>query len=101
MLDEMVGRLHHDVEPEVIGDVPAIAERLIVAPCAGRFVPLPVDELNPEGEWVEPGRVVGEIAAGRERVAVRSSFRGWLAGCLALPGAPVAAGEALFCVRSC
>jgi biotin carboxyl carrier protein len=75
-------------------------ERVIVAPCDGRFASLPPEVLTAEGEWIEPGQTVARIEKGREAVPVRSTFRGWLMGGLALEGQPVDKGEALFWIRS-
>lgn len=82
-----------------MGDIPSFSERLVVSPSAGRFAPLPPKTFTSEGEWVEVGQVLAEIQASGRMIPVRSSFRGWLMGTLSLPGAPVIAGEALFCVR--
>jgi biotin carboxyl carrier protein len=83
------------------GDAPTLRERLVVSPCAGRFVPLPAQTITAEGEWVETGQVLAEIESNGTRVPVESPFRGWLMGTLSLPGAPVTGGEALFWVWSC
>jgi biotin carboxyl carrier protein len=89
---------HTDVAgPEIM----VIPERVVVAPCSGRFLPLPPEVFTSEGEWVEPGQAVAEVHRGPSRVEVRSPFRGWVMGMLALPGQPVREGEALFWVRSC
>jgi biotin carboxyl carrier protein len=77
-----------------------ISERVVVAPCAGKFVPLPPDVFTVEGEWVEPGQVLGRIAQGEETTDVRSPFRGWMMGMLAMSGQPVRSGEALFWIWS-
>jgi biotin carboxyl carrier protein len=82
-------------------DVATMRERVVVAPCAGRFVPLPVEDFTCEGEWVEPGQALAEIVTNGSRTTVRSSFRGWVMGMLALEGQPVRRGEALFWVRGC
>ncbi len=84
-----------------VPEVTMIPERVVVAPCSGRFVPLPPEVFTSEGEWVEPGQSVAEVQRGTERIEVRSPFRGWMMGMLALPGQPVREGEALFWVRSC
>jgi biotin carboxyl carrier protein len=78
----------------------AIQERIVVAPCAGRFVPLPPEEFHSEGEWIEEGQGLAEVVSGSRRTPVRSPFRGWVMGMLALPGQPVHQGEALFWVSS-
>jgi len=76
-------------------------ERLVVAPCSGRFTPLPPESFTSEGEWVEPGQSIGCVQAGQNAVKVQTPFRGWMMGMLALPGQRVREGEALFWVRSC
>ena len=76
-----------------------ISERVIVSPRAGRFRPLPPELFTSEGEWVEVGQAVAEVASGEDVVTVNSSCRGWMMGMLALDGQPVRAGEALFWVR--
>lgn len=81
-------------------NVPDIRERVVVSPCVGRFWPLPPEVFTTEGEWVEPGTALAEIDVDGERVPVRSVFRGWVVGMLALPGQPVATGEALFWIWS-
>ncbi len=74
----------------------SIRERVIVAPCSGRFRPLPPETFTTEGEWVEVGQAVGEVVNGDEVTTVRSAFSGWMMGMLGLPGQPVKTGEALF-----
>lgn len=81
-------------------NVPEMRERVVVAPCSGRFHPLPPKVFTTEGEWVEPGRVLAEIHSNGERVPVTSQFRGWVMGMLALPGQPVNRSDALFWVWS-
>lgn len=75
-------------------------ERLVVSPCAGRFRPLPPETFTSEGEWVEPGQVLAEIADGDRTTDVVCSFRGWVMGMLCRPGQPVKGGEVLFWIRS-
>jgi biotin carboxyl carrier protein len=88
------------VESFAASEYTAIAERIVVAPEAGRFVTLPAEVFTTEGEWVEPGQVLAQIHQGENVVEVRSSWRGWMMGMLALDGAPVRAGEALFWIWS-
>ena len=78
----------------------AIAERLVVAPCSGRFVPLPPETFTCEGEWVEPGQALAHVTTNTAPQPVVSGFRGWVMGMLAVPGQPVAAGDALFWIRA-
>jgi biotin carboxyl carrier protein len=87
---------------EVLGapETTPIQERMVVSPCSGKFVPHPPEVFTTEGEWVEPGYVLAEVQTGAERVPVRSGFRGWVMGMLALPGQPVHEGDALFWIRS-
>lgn len=85
----------------LVSDAAPIRERVVVSPSSGKFVPLPPETFTSEGEWVEPGGVLGEIDSGGERAPVRSPHRGWVMGMLALPGQPVHAGEALFWIWSC
>jgi biotin carboxyl carrier protein len=78
----------------------AITERLVVAPCAGRFVPLPPETFTCEGEWVERGQALAHVVTNTAPQPVVSGFRGWVMGMLAVPGQPVAAGDALFWIRA-
>lgn len=82
--------------PERVG----IVERLVVAPCSGRFVPLPPETFTCEGEWVEPGQALAHVVTNAGPRPAVSGFRGWVMGMLAVPGQPVAAGDALFWIRA-
>ncbi|HEV2754506.1 MAG TPA: hypothetical protein VG318_01860 [Actinomycetota bacterium] len=82
--------------PESIG----IRERLVVAPCAGRFLPLPPETFTCEGEWVEAGQPLAHVRTNTAAEPVLSRFRGWVMGMLAVPGQPVARGDALFWIRA-
>ena len=87
-------------EPLLGENVLDIRERVVVAPCTGRFWPLPPEVFTSEGEWVEPGVALAEVDTGGTKTAVTSAFRGWVMGMLALPGQPVAQGDALFWIWS-
>lgn len=76
----------------------SLRERLVVAPASGRFTPLPPQVFSTEGEWVEVDQILGEIDSGTGQEPVRSAFRGWLMGMLAIAGQPVRQGDALFWV---
>lgn len=78
-----------------------IRERVVIAPCSGRFTPLPPEAFATEGEWVEAGQRVAEIRSPERLVPVFCSFRGWMMGMLALPGQPVHQGDALFWIWRC
>jgi biotin carboxyl carrier protein len=82
--------------PERVG----IRERLVVAPCPGRFLPLPPETFTCEGEWVEPGQALAHVRTNTADEPVVAGFRGWVMGMLAVPGGPVARGEALFWIRA-
>jgi biotin carboxyl carrier protein len=81
-----------------VPETTTMLERVVVAPCAGRFAPMSPEDFSTDGEWVEPGQVLAEIVKAGKREPVRSPFRGWVMGMLALPGQPVHQGEALFWV---
>lgn len=81
-------------------NVPTIRERVVVAPCKGRFAPLPPEVFTTEGEWVEPGVALAQIESDGKKIEVTSAFRGWVMGMLALPGQPVVQGDALFWIWS-
>jgi biotin carboxyl carrier protein len=85
----------------VVPETTPIRERVVVAPCGGRFWSLPPDVFATEGEWVEPGTVLAEVHTSGGKVPVRSTFRGWVMGMLAIDGQPVKEGEALFWIRGC
>jgi biotin carboxyl carrier protein len=84
---------------ELVGEEVPLRERLVVAPCPGRFRPLPPEIFTSEGEWVVADQTVAEIHTGREVVPVRSNFEGWMMGMLVVPGQPVFTGEGLFWIR--
>lgn len=79
----------------------SILERVVTSPATGRFVPLPPETFTTEGEWVEPGQAMAMIDCDGHKTEVRTSFRGWVMGTLALPGQPVHEGEALFWIHGC
>jgi biotin carboxyl carrier protein len=85
---------------QVVADAAHIRERVVVSPCSGRFHPLPPESFTTEGEWVEPGQVLAEVHNGDTVTEVRSAFRGWVMGMLALDGQPVKNGEALLWIWS-
>ncbi len=90
-------------EPETVVTSPervGIRERLVVAPCSGRFVPLPPETFTSEGEWVEVGQPLAHVTTSSAPQPVLAGFRGWVMGMLAVPGQPVARGDALFWIRS-
>lgn len=81
-------------------DATSLREKVVVSPCAGRFWPLPPETFASEGEWVEPGEPVGQIGIDGQSHEVKSPFRGWVMGMLAMSGQPVREGQALFWIWS-
>lgn len=75
------------------GDDLRLPTRLIVAPEAGTFQPLPPETCTAEGEVVTEGVSVGTVESLGRSVPVRSAFGGFLMGMLALPGERVKAGQ--------
>lgn len=77
-----------------------LPERLIVAPCKGRFRLSPPQHYTAEGEYVVEGQVVGHITAqDGSPVAVATRFSGWVMGFLVRDGYPVNQGEPVAWLR--
>jgi [acyl-carrier-protein] S-malonyltransferase len=82
-----------------------VSERVVISPCAGVFEP-PADAADagsdpaaePAADWglIEVGTLLGRV--GREEV--RSPFRGWLMGMLAVPGERVQTGQPVAWLRA-
>ncbi len=90
-----------DEEVFVATEAAPISERLVIAPTAGRFIPLPPETVTSEGEWVESGQVLAHVYSnGAVAAEVVSPFSGWLMNMLALPGQPVHQSDALFSIWS-
>ena len=69
----------------------------MVSPATGVFAPAPAsDAAGAEGEVVDVGGLLGTVGD----VEVRSPFRGWLMGMLALPGERITAGQPVAWLRS-
>ena len=75
------------------GDDVRITARMVIAPEAGTFVPLPPDVVTTEGEIIAPGSRLGTVESLGRQVDVTSAFHGFLMGMLALPGERVRAGQ--------
>ncbi|HEX2049164.1 MAG TPA: biotin/lipoyl-containing protein [Actinomycetota bacterium] len=91
--------LEHDDVVLTVEPAPT-TEKVVVSPCAGRFVPRPPESFTAEGEWVEAGTVLAEVSCAGESVPVTSPFSGWVMGMLVLDGQPVHPGQALFWIWS-
>lgn len=89
-----------EAEVYAVTESVGIRERLVVAPCAGRFVPLPPETFTCEGEWAEAGQALAHVKTNTSAEPVLARFRGWVMGMLAVPGQPVARGDALFWIRA-
>lgn len=82
------------------GEALVVNERLVLAPCGGRFRPAPTPEGRLEGEYVLEGQVVGNVASsGGAVVPIRSRFAGWMMGYLLPDGAPVRSCEPVLWLR--
>lgn len=79
----------------------SLTERLVVAPCAGRFEMSPAQHYTAEGEYVLEGQEVGAIIStkNRERVPVETRFAGWVMGFLVRDGEPVRASQPILWLR--
>jgi biotin carboxyl carrier protein len=82
------------------GEELRVPERVIVAPAVGVFQPLPPETVTTEGELVDEGQPVGTVSVGGEELPVRSAFRGFLMGMLAVPGERVREGQPVAWLRS-
>lgn len=82
------------------GEALVLEERLVVAPCSGRFRPVSTNGHNSEGEYVVEGQVVGQVLSSNgQEVPVRSSFDGWNMGYMLPEGAPVRDSEPVLWLR--
>ena len=82
------------------GEELRVPERVIVAPALGVFEPLPPETVTAEGEIVAEGQAVGTVTVGGEKLPVRSAFRGFLMGMLAVPGERVREGQPVAWLRT-
>jgi [acyl-carrier-protein] S-malonyltransferase len=79
-----------------------VSERVVISPCAGVFEPPAAGadgtpgEPAAEGALIEVGTLLGRV--GREEV--RSPFRGWLMGMLAVAGERVQTGQPVAWLRA-
>lgn len=70
-------------------------DRIVVASAYGTFQAMAPTVVTSEGEWVEPGQVLGEITTSSVVVHVRSPFRGCLVSYLVEDGDRVQPGKPL------
>lgn len=82
------------------GEALVLDERLVLAPCSGRFCPTMTQPFTREGEYVMEGQVVGNVmSASGQEVPVKSSFAGWMMGYMLPNGAPVRGSEPVLWLR--
>lgn len=82
------------------GDDLRLAERLLVAPAAGVFRPLPAHTITAEGEIVVSGQTVGLVQGPGTEIPVVSFFTGFLMGMLVEAGERVRSGQPVAWLRS-
>ncbi|MDQ4149735.1 MAG: hypothetical protein M3164_07100 [Actinomycetota bacterium] len=89
------------LEDSAPGEALVMNEKLVIAPCSGRFRPAPRQRYTSEGDYVLEGQVVGNVVSNDgEVVPVRSPFAGWMMGFLLPDGAPVQESEPVVWLRS-
>lgn len=82
------------------GEALIVDERLVLAPCSGRFRLTTTDGYAAEGEFVRKGQVVGSVVRSTgEQVPVQSQFAGWMMGYMLPHGAPVLSSEPVLWLR--
>lgn len=81
------------------GDDLRLAERLVIAPVAGVFQPLPPAVVTTEGEIVREGQVLGYIVGPGRHVEITCFCSGLLMGMMAEPGERVRAGQPVAWLR--
>lgn len=84
----------------VQGERLLVPERVVVAPAAGLFRPLPPETVTAEGELVDAGQVLGLVEDHGSTTRVVSPFRGFLMGMLALPGERLREGQPVAWLRA-
>ncbi|HVF74521.1 MAG TPA: hypothetical protein VM938_05690 [Acidimicrobiales bacterium] len=82
------------------GEELLVPERVIVAPALGVFQPLAPEVVTTEGEIVEAGQSIGTVTVGGEPVHIRSPFRGFLMGMLAVSGERVRESQPVAWLRT-
>jgi biotin carboxyl carrier protein len=82
------------------GEHLTVLERVVTAPACGDFRPLPPECVTCEGEVVDEGQIVGYIDHLSDREPVRSPFRGFLMGMLAVDGERVREGQPVAWLRA-
>lgn len=91
--------LMHETVDHPLGEAAPLHERLIVAPCPGRFKA--GAQLDDEGgQYVLRGQEIGRVlSSDGEMVPVKAAFSGWIMGYLVPKGSPVRANEPVAWLR--
>jgi biotin carboxyl carrier protein len=89
-----------DAHPHFHGERLAVPEKVVVAPCIGRFRAAEPETVTAEGELIAAGDVVGFIDAQDQVVPVQSAFAGWMMGLLAHEGERVREGQPVAWLRA-
>ncbi|MGH2772225.1 MAG: hypothetical protein ACRDIU_03685 [Actinomycetota bacterium] len=88
-----------DMDFDPVGEVLNVEERLVLAPCNGRFRSS-FGEYTVRGQYVTKGQVVGTvISTSGEKRPVCSPFSGWVMGHLIPEGSPVSASTPVAWLR--
>jgi biotin carboxyl carrier protein len=83
-----------------LGESLSIDERLVIAPCEGRFHLAAAQHYTAEGEYVLEEQIVGHITGRNgDDVPVFAQCSGWVMSYLVREGFPVRAGEPVLCLR--
>ncbi|MFN8036562.1 MAG: biotin/lipoyl-containing protein [Acidimicrobiia bacterium] len=83
----------------VQGERVHVPERIVVAPAAGLFRPLPPETVTAEGELVALGQALGVVEAPGVSVPICSPFAGFLMGMLAESGERLREGQPVAWLR--
>ena len=83
-----------------LGESLSIDEKLVIAPCEGRFHPTAPQHYTAEGEYVLEDQIVGYInGSNGDEVPIFAQCSGWVMNFLVREGFPVRTGEPVLCLR--
>ncbi len=99
-LGKSTATLWHDSACEAADHTWSLDERVVVAPCEGRFRIAPSSHYTAEGEYAVQGQIMGHIkGTNGDMVPVQSPFAGWVMGFLVRDGVHVQSGEPVMWLR--
>lgn len=85
---------------QAVGEASPVGERLVIAPCEGRFRLAASQHYTTEGEYMLEGQVVGHVLSpSGDVVPVHSPFAGWIMGLLVRDGGLVRKSEPVVWLR--